>query len=94
MLNEIEAIGVFVFYVGIKKTAPPHLHYPNRLYTSVLLEAIKRIGPFCADDCNTPESFLVCVIRYIARNHVRNGSLVLSRIVPAVSEIRCRQPRH
>ena len=30
MLNKIEAVGGFVLYVGVKKTAPPESHYPNR----------------------------------------------------------------
>ena len=61
MLNKIEAIGGFVFYVGIKKTAPPDSHHPNRLYTSILLEAIKRIDQFCAEDCNPPDNFLLAL---------------------------------
>ena len=37
---------------------------------------------------------LAWLIKKIARNHVRNGNLVLSIIVPAVSEVWCRQLRH
>ena len=44
LFNKIEALGGFVFYVGLKKTAPPRAHNSNRLYTRVFLEAIKRIG--------------------------------------------------
>ena len=47
MFNKIEAVGGFVLYVGVKKTAPPALHNPDRLYTNVLLEAVKRIDQFC-----------------------------------------------
>ena len=43
LLNKIEKLGGFVFYVGIKKTAAPAEHDPNQLYKSVLVEAIKRI---------------------------------------------------
>ena len=59
LLNRIEALGGFVFYVGIRKTAPPGRHDPNRLYARVLLEAIKRIDQFCAGDCDPPDDFVL-----------------------------------
>ena len=60
MLNKIETIGGFVFYVGVKKSTPLDLHQPNRLYTSVLLEAIKRIDQFCMER-NPPDNFLLAL---------------------------------
>ena len=57
LFNRIEALGGFVFYVGIAKSAAPGAHHPNRLYARVFLEAIKRIDGFCAEDCNPPETF-------------------------------------
>ena len=59
MLNRIEALGGFVLHVGIRKTAAPERHDPNRLYARVFLEAIKRIDQFCADDCDPPEDFVL-----------------------------------
>ena len=35
LFNKIERLGGFIFYVGIKKTAPPAEHYPNKLYERV-----------------------------------------------------------
>ena len=61
MLNKIEAVGGIVLYVGVKKTAPPEPHYPNRLYTKVLLEAVKRIGHFCEFDCDPPANFFLAL---------------------------------
>jgi hypothetical protein len=61
MLNKIEAVGGFVFYVGVKKTAPPESHYPNRLYTKVLLEAVKRIDHFCEQECDPPANFFLAL---------------------------------
>ena len=61
MFNKIEAVGGFVLYVGVKKTPPPALHSPNRLYTKVLLEAVKRIDQFCEVDCNPPANFLLAL---------------------------------
>ena len=37
---------------------------------------------------------LVCVIRYMARNQVVSGTLVASKMVPAVSEVCRRQALH
>ena len=59
LFNKIEALGGFVFYVGLKKTAPPRAHNSNRLYTRVFLEAIKRIDGFCEEDCNPPGNFVL-----------------------------------
>ena len=67
MLNKIERLGGFVFYVGVKKTAPPDLHRPNRLYTKVLLEAIKRIDQFCELDCDRPDNFLLALDEHALR---------------------------
>ena len=36
------------------------MHQPNRLYTSVLLEAIKRIDQFCMER-NPPDNFLLAL---------------------------------
>ena len=59
LLNRIEALGGFVLHVGIRKTASPERHDPNRLYARVFLEAIKRIDQFCAGDCDPPEEFVL-----------------------------------
>ncbi|MCY3875041.1 MAG: DUF3800 domain-containing protein [Rhodobacteraceae bacterium] len=55
LFNKIERLNGFVFYVGIKKTASPNTHNPNRLYARIFLEAIKRIDGFC----NPPENFVL-----------------------------------
>lgn len=67
LLNEIERRGGFVFYVGVRKTAPPALHNANRLYTKVLLEAIKRIDQFCALDCCRRENFVLVLDEHTLR---------------------------
>ena len=59
LFNQIENLGGFVFYVGIKKTATLAAHRPNMLYAKVFLEAIKRIDHFCALDCQPPNHFLL-----------------------------------
>ena len=61
MLNKIQNVGGSVLYVGVKKTAPPESHNPNRLYRNVLLEAVKRIDQFCEADCNPSENFLLAL---------------------------------
>ena len=53
LLNKIEKLGGFVFYVGIKKTAAPAEHDPNQLYKSVLVEAI---SPFKVHVTRTSEA--------------------------------------
>ena len=68
MLNKIEAVGGFVLYVGVKKTAPPELHHPNRLYTKVLLEAVKRIDHFCEADCDPSDNFLLALDEHDQRS--------------------------
>ena len=59
LFNKIERLGGFVFYVGVRKTAAPGAHNPNRLYARVFLEAIKRIDGHCAEDCDPPEEFVL-----------------------------------
>ena len=69
LLNKIERLGGFVFYVGIKKTAAPAEHDPNQLYRSVLVEAIKRINDFCEQN-NDPhqDSFIVILDEHDQRS--------------------------
>ena len=67
LLNRIEALGGFVFHVGIRKTASPERHDPSRLYARVFLEAIKRIDQFCAEDCNPPENFVLILDEHSQR---------------------------
>ena len=54
LFNKIERLGGFGFYVGVRTTAAPGEHNPNRLYARVFLEAIKRIDGYCAEDCDPP----------------------------------------
>ena len=70
LLNKIEKLGGFVFYVGIKKTASPHLHNPNRLYARVLLESIKRIDTFCAEDCKPANNFVLALDEHDQRSQL------------------------
>lgn len=57
--NKIEMLGGFVFYVGVRKTSTLDQHNPNRLYTAILREAIKRLDSFCDADCEPAENFLM-----------------------------------
>ena len=59
LFNKIEKLGGFLFYVGVKKTAAPAEHNPNKLYARVFLEAIKRIDESCEKDCDPPGNFIV-----------------------------------
>lgn len=59
LFNKIQKLGGFVFYVGVKKSAEPDAHRPNRLYARVFLEAIKRIDGFCEKECNPPDNFIL-----------------------------------
>ena len=61
LFNKIETIGGFVLYVGVAKPAPPAGPHPNRLYTRVLLEAVKRIDQFCEVDCTPSANFLLAL---------------------------------
>ena len=67
-LNKIEKLGGFVFYVGVKKTAPPTEHDPNQLYKSVLVEAIKRIDEFCGRNHDPHASFIVILDEHDQRS--------------------------
>ena len=59
LFNKIERLGGFVFYVGVRKTAAPGGHNPNRLYARVFLEALKRIDRHCGEDSDPPEEFVL-----------------------------------
>ena len=47
LLNRVEKDDGMVFYVGTEKTHLPGVHNPERLYLTVLREAIKRLDDFC-----------------------------------------------
>ena len=68
LFNKIEALGGFVFYVGLKKTAAPKAHNSNRLYARVFLEAIKRIDGFCEEDCDPPGNFILILDEHDQRS--------------------------
>ena len=61
LFNRIAASGGFVFYAGIRKTAPLADHDPNLLYRSMLREAIRRLNDFCAKDCPPGTNFLLAL---------------------------------
>ncbi|MYE82324.1 MAG: DUF3800 domain-containing protein [Gammaproteobacteria bacterium] len=79
LFNKIERLGGFVFYVGVRKTAAPGVHNPNRLYARVFLEAIKRIDGHCAEDREPPEGFVL-----ILDGLGRSDGMARERCVPAV----------
>ena len=68
MLNKIHALGGFVLYVGVKKTDRPESHNPNRLYRTILLEAVKRIDQFCEADCHPSDNFLLALDEHDQRS--------------------------
>lgn len=70
LLNKIETIGGFVFYVGLQKNLPPDKHNPNYLYNRVLLEAIKRIDSFCAEDCDPKGHFILALDEHDQRQNL------------------------
>ncbi len=70
LFNRIETLRGFVFYVGIRKTALPDRHNPNRLYVRVLLEAIKRIDAFCAEDCDPQGNFVLALDEHDQRSNL------------------------
>ena len=59
--NKITKLDGFVFYVGIKKTAPVGTHNPNLLYRRILSEAIKRLDEFCARDSSPSSNFVLAL---------------------------------
>ena len=67
MFNKIQGLGGFVFYVGIRKTALPDDHNPNRMHESVLKEAILRIDGLCAN-CNPPAKFALILDEHDQRS--------------------------
>ncbi len=70
LFNKIAALDGFLFYVGIRKTEPPGVHSPNRLYQAILREAIKRIDEFCASDCQPPEDFVLILDEHDQRSQL------------------------
>ena len=68
LLNKIDTLGGFVFYVGLRKTAVPSAHNPKQLYAGVFLEAIKRIDDFCKYDYNPPHNFFLILDEHTQRS--------------------------
>lgn len=70
LFNKIESLGGFIFYVGLRKTLSPAIHNSNRLYARVLLEAIKRIDQFCAEDCSPAGNFILVLDQHQQREQL------------------------
>ncbi|PQO22403.1 DUF3800 domain-containing protein [Rhodobacteraceae bacterium WD3A24] len=70
LFNKINKLSGFAFYVGIRKTADPADHNPNRMYGKVLLEAIKRIDEFCEVDCGGADNFLLALDEHEQRSEL------------------------
>ncbi len=67
LLNRIKRCDGFVFYVGMRKTAPPEQHNANNLYAGVFREVIKRIDQFCALDRDQRENFVLILDQHSQR---------------------------
>jgi hypothetical protein len=65
ILNQITKLGGFVFYVGLEKATPIERHNPNKLYFSVLREALKRLDEFAASQ---QEEILVIMDEHPSRS--------------------------
>ena len=85
---EIERLGGFVFYVGIRKSAALGSHNPNRLYARIFLEAIKRIDGFCEEDCNGTDNFVLILDEHEQR------SALLAEAVRSMYGRRSERRRH
>ena len=59
LYDKFGTLGGFVFYAGIRNTALPRAHSPNRLCARVFPEAIKRTGGVCGEDFNPAENFVL-----------------------------------
>ena len=70
LLNKIVALDGFVFYVGIRKTEPPGVHNPNRLFQAILREAIRRLDECCDADCQPPEDFVLILDEHDQRSEL------------------------
>lgn len=68
LFNKIESLGGFLFYVGLRKTAAPAVHDPNRLYARVFLEAIKRINEYCEENRDPRDNFIVILDEHDQRS--------------------------
>ncbi len=88
MFNKIERLGGFVFYVGVRKSAAPGAHNPNRLYARMFLEAIKRIDGFCEEDCNGADNFVLILDEHEQR------SALLAEAVRSMYGRRSERRRH
>lgn len=70
LLNKVMALDGFVFYVGIRKTEPPGVHNPNRLFQAILREAIRRLDECCDVDCQPPEDFVLILDEHDQRSEL------------------------
>src|SRR5664280_438305 len=52
-----------------------------------MLQAVLYDTPICRLSAKADNPVLACVIKWIAKNQVVNGSLVCSKIVPLISEV-------
>ena len=68
LFNKIERLGGFLFYVGLRKTAAPAVHDPNRLYARVFLEAIKRVNEYCEENRDPQDNFIVILDEHDQRS--------------------------
>lgn len=71
-LNKIRSAGGFVFYVGIHKRYSPESHDANRLYLSVLREAIKRLDQHCGSQLGGHGDILIIMDEHEQRSELVN----------------------
>ena len=68
LLNKIEQLGGFVFYVGIEKARSPKKQ--NSLYVRSLSEVTKRIDQFCSLNCAPSENFILILDEHPMRSEL------------------------
>ncbi len=85
LLNKIQNSSGFVFYVGITKTTASELHDPNKLYKTILREAIKRLDQHCSDEYTDGADFLLAL-----DEHDQRSSLVTEASISMYGDSRRR----
>lgn len=71
LLNQIEKVGGFVFYVGIEKRRDETRHNAKEVYHSVLKEAIKRLN----EECELTDDWFLLILDQQEENVMR-GEIV------------------
>jgi hypothetical protein len=84
ILSRLKSMGGFVFYTGIEKLPPDEKRIPERLYLSVLVDAIRKLNNFCRT--HTENTMFTLILDAVDSDHTKQRANFRPKSVEAASK--------